>query len=199
MVINPDVIFRMYAAPSIDLERILKYAEYDIDDEDAQKLLRQCLREVDVYFVFRVTYIILPCSVTDDTVDLTFTTVKSATLAKALEGCDRCVVFVATVGATVDRLVRQYRRTAPEKSLMFQAIGTERIERLCEVFRKDIAKELKAKTKQRVSPGYGDLPLEINKDIFDLLSCSCHAALTLSENGVISPSKSISAFIGIKK
>ena len=46
---------------------------------------------------------------------------------------------------------------------------------------------------------YGDLPLEMQKDIFNVLDCSKRIGLTLNESLLMSPSKSVTAIIGISK
>ena len=51
--------------------------------------------------------------------------------------------------------------------------------------------------KPRFSPGYGDLPLEMQRDIFRVLDCSRKIGLTLNESLLMSPSKSVTAIVGI--
>ena len=49
----------------------------------------------------------------------------------------------------------------------------------------------------RFSPGYGDFPLEAQKDIFRTLDCSRKIGLTLNESLLMSPSKSVTAIVGL--
>ena len=49
----------------------------------------------------------------------------------------------------------------------------------------------------RFSPGYGDVSLEVQKDFFRLLPCQ-RIGLTLMDTLIMSPEKSVTAFIGIK-
>ena len=51
--------------------------------------------------------------------------------------------------------------------------------------------------KPRFSPGYGDLSLEMQRDIFRVLDCPRKIGLTLNESLLMSPSKSVTAIIGI--
>ena len=51
----------------------------------------------------------------------------------------------------------------------------------------------------RFSPGYGDLPLELQKDVFRVLDCPRKIGLSLNESLLMSPSKSVTAIIGIGK
>ena len=51
----------------------------------------------------------------------------------------------------------------------------------------------------RFSAGYGDLPLEYQRRIFDLLDPPTHIGLTLNDSYLMSPSKSVTALIGVEK
>ena len=83
---------------------------------------------------------------------------------------------------------------------MLQAVGAERIEALCDLFNGEITEKKRAEglyTRPRFSPGYGDLPLELQKDIFDVLDCPRQIGLTLNQSLLMSPSKSVTAIIGV--
>jgi len=94
-------------------------------------------------------------------------------------------------------MIAKYGRISPVRALFFQAIGAERIESLCNAFCKDIKKDLNITP--RFSPGFGDLPLELQKDIFFALQPHRNIGLTLNESLLMSPSKSVTAIIGIKR
>ena len=132
--------------------------------------------------------------------DLGFAKVKSKDLANNLSGCKRIIVFAATIGIDIDRLISRHSRTSPSKALVYQAMGSERVEALCNTFCKEISTSLKnegATTRPRFSPGYGDLPLFLQRQIFSVLDCHTRIGLTLGENLLMSPSKSVTAIIGI--
>ena len=198
-MIENEVIHRLFAKPKIDYDAVLKYAMCKEATEEVKSLLDECIYEARLSFYYRVSYIVLPVQTKDNCVDLDFIKSSSKMLVKAMDGCDRCILFAATVGVGIDNLIRKYSRSAPAKALLFQALGTERVETLCKTFVKEIKKEMKIKTNRRVSPGYGDLPLGIQKDIFKLLNCSRTIGLTLNDNLLMTPSKSVTAFMGIKK
>ena len=192
-------IINLYSQPPIDKNEVFRYAMCNGTDKTINQLLDECIREAALAFNFRVSYKILPCSTSDDIIDLTFEKTHSKGLAKALAGCEHYIVFAATVGVAVDRLIKKYSRTAPSKALLFQALGTERIECLCDLFSKEIAKELNIKVKKRVSPGYGDIPLELQPKIFEVLECPIRLGLVLNDSLLMTPTKSVTAFIGVKK
>ena len=124
----------------------------------------------------------------------------SSTLCANLDGCISVIIFAATIGISIDRIINRYSRISPAKALCFQAIGAERIESLCDLFNKEL-KEKKAKEglllRPRFSPGYGDFPLSVQKEFFRLLECPRKIGLTLNDSLLMSPSKSVTAVIGI--
>ena len=107
------------------------------------------------------------------------------------------ILFAATVGVEIDRLIGKYGRLSPTKALLFQAIGAERIEALCDAFCADIKKEYNTGLEPRFSPGYGDLPLSAQKNIFAVLDPERRIGLTLNSSLLMSPSKSVTAFVGL--
>ena len=112
------------------------------------------------------------------------------------------VVFGATVGLAIDRLIARYGHISPVKALFFQAIGAERIEAVCDLFCADIQREYAACGYQagaRFSPGYGDFPLSAQRDIFRVLDCSRKIGLSLNSSLLMSPSKSVTAIIGLSR
>ena len=115
--------------------------------------------------------------------------------------CDSAVLFVATVGGAPDRLMAKYSHVSPAASLAVSAVGSERVEALCDLFCAELAAENATRgrvTVQRFSPGYGDLPLSVQRDIFSVLAPHKHIGVMLGDSLLMSPSKSVSAIVGIK-
>ena len=131
-----------------------------------------------------------------------FAKVKSEDLAENLKECDSIILFAACIGLEVDRLISKYAILSPAKSVIFQAIGAERVESLCCLFNKEIKEQINLEKKDvrtRFSPGYGDLPLEFQKEVFKVLDCQRQIGVTLNKSLLMSPSKSVTAIIGITR
>lgn len=174
----------------------LRYARCDAGDAQVLSLLRECEREMGAAQA-RVCYMQLPCSVTEKGCDFGLFSVASRELAKNLQGCKSTILFAATLGMEVDRLIARYQMLSPAKAMLLQALGAERIENGCDAF----CAQMKAKGLQlrpRFSPGYGDVPLSVQKDFFVLLQCEKNLGLYLNESLLMSPSKSVTAFIGVE-
>ena len=186
------VRIKSFSAPPVNVKEIVRYA-----GGGETELIYECLKEAESAFSYKVCYAFTDVSINDDVLDLGFASVKSKNLAKNLSGCSKAIIFAATVGVGIDRLIGKYNLLSPSKAVCFQAIGAERVEALCDEFENYMIGENKEMSSSpRFSPGYGDLPLEFQKEVFRLLDCPKHIGVSLGEGLLMSPSKSITAIIG---
>lgn len=193
---------KTYQAPPVNERECLRYAGCNFKEASAEErqLFADCLAEIEGKLSYKVCWDRFLVKKEGASLDFGFTKVDSAGLAKNLEGCGEIILFAATIGLEIDRAIRRYTRLSPAKALFFQAIGAERIESLCDAFCEEQREELQAEgkfLKPRFSPGYGDLSLEMQRDIFRVLDCPRKIGLTLNESLLMSPSKSVTAIIGI--
>lgn len=182
---------KVYAAPPVDRREILRYAGVREESPEGEALLDQCLSEALGKLTYKVCFREFPIIFKESSVDLGFAQTASRDLLKNLEGCGSIILFAATVGIGIDRLIARYSSLSPAKALFLQAIGAERIEALCDLFNGEYPGA-------RFSPGYGDLPLGLQRDIFAALDCPARLGLSLNESMLMSPSKSVTAIIGVK-
>lgn len=192
------IYIKEYPEPQINYKEVCHYYGNAYPNDEERTLLDLCIGESEGSFTYKVCFRVFPVRIIRKDVDLGFIRLSSANLARNLSGCDRAVLFSATVGVEIDRLIARYSKISPAKALCFQAIGSERIEALCNAFCNDLKNEYGA-VKPRFSPGYGDLSLECQKEIFRVLDCERKIGLTLTDSLLMMPSKSVSAFVGIRK
>ncbi len=189
---------KKYPAPALNERECLRYAGTTPQDISAEEreLFEGCWKEAEQKLVYQVCCGRFPVKREENSLDFGFMQTDSRALMKNLEGCEEVVIFAATVGLELDRLIRRYTSLSPAKALFFQAIGAERIESLCDAFCEEL-KESGLQLRPRFSPGYGDFPLEVQRDIFRVLDCPRKIGLSLNESLLMSPSKSVTAIIGI--
>ena len=190
------VIQKNYTEPPLNQKEILRYLGVKKLDADTENLLNSAYNEFNKNAVYKVCHAVLPVKITDDNCNFSVFSFKSKDLAKNLSGTKRVIVFGATIGIGIDRLINKYSIISPAKAVVLDAIGSERIEALCDSFCEDIKLEY-GNLKPRFSAGYGDLPIEKQKEIFSLLGCDKKIGLTLNDSFMMSPSKSVTAFVGI--
>lgn len=165
--------------------------------EELKGLISECIRECENSFSPRGVYLRLPVKIKENNINLSAFSVKSDGLAKLLKDSDECVLFGATVGIDIDRIIKRYSVISPVKALTFNAIGTEVLECFCDELCAYVKNKLGRNTTNRFSPGYGDLSLEIQKDIFNTLELSKNIGITLTQNLAMVPSKSVTAIFGV--
>ena len=188
---------KTYEAPPVSRREILRYAGCAEADAATATLMEDCLTEAADALAYKVCYRELPVKIDREKCDFGVFSVLSHQLARNLENCTRVLLLAATVGVGIDRLIQKYSRIAPSRALMLQAIGAERIEALCDAFCDDMEKEMGVSLRPRFSPGYGDLPLGVQKDIISLLEAPKRIGLSLNDSLLMSPTKSVTAFAGI--
>lgn len=188
---------KSYVEPPFCKNEILRYAGCGAADDEILSLLDECINEVHDKLTYNVCYRVFDVSVKSGNCDFGVFKFNSEKLAVNLKNCEKAVVFAATVGVGIDRLIARYSRISLTKAYILQAIGTERIEALCDEFCADLATEFDMSLKPRFSPGYGDFSLDAQRDIFAVLDCERRIGLTLNDSMLMTPSKSVTAIIGV--
>ena len=118
-------------------------------------------------------------------------------LKKLLKGLNEAILFCVTIGIDFDREVEKQMIKDPTLGVCLNACGIAAIEKACDNLQLEVEKELGKKTTTRFSPGYGDLPLESQRDFIRLLNTEKIAGVRLNENNLMNPLKSVTAIAGL--
>jgi hypothetical protein len=194
------VAFKEFSAPAISKREILRYMGCKESSPEIEALIDRALDMCLEKLSYKVCYAEFDIDIDSPVCDLGFAKIKSRDLSKCLSGCNKAILFGATVGLYLDRLILRHGKSEPSLSVCLQAIGAERIEALCDAFCQELNDKyaIEGKTlRPRFSAGYGDLPLELQKEIFTALGCEKLIGLTLNDSLIMSPTKSVTAIIGI--
>lgn len=178
-----------FNTPFVDKKEILRYMGCKTPDENILSLLEECLTEAMPTLSYAVSYSVYPIKYKKD--------ISSDGLLKHLSDSDEIIIFAATIGVGIDRLISKYSRISPTKAVIFQAIGTERIEALCDAFCEEMKKKYKCIT-NRFSPGYSDWDIKDQKLIISVTDATKNLGICLNDSFLMSPSKSVTAVVGIK-
>lgn len=167
-------------------------------DPAVAALVEECMPAFVSAARCRACYVQLPVRLRGETVDFGGLEAASASLAKNLSGCQRAILFAATLGAEEDLLRRRAGVSSPARALVLDAMGTAAIEALCDTLCDGWARENPGlRLRPRFSPGYGDLPLDFQVQLLALLDSGRKAGITLSETLLMIPQKSVSAIVGL--
>lgn len=115
-----------------------------------------------------------------------------------LKNCKRAVIFAATVSGEADKLIRQTAVTDMAAALAVDCLCSAAVEQVCNSVEDIIFSKVDAPYRTwRFSPGYGDLPISVQKDFLMALNAQRRIGLTVTESCLLLPSKSVTAIIGI--
>ena len=170
----------------------------DNNVSDLEAIYEECLKEykkvASYKAVYRFTDVVQSA---DNITNFGFCKISNDALYKNLSGCNSAVVFAATAGLGVDRLIMRYSKISPAHAVVTSCIASSAIEVWCDEINDMINSHYV--TKPRFSPGYGGVSLEYQKDVLSFLDAERKLGITLNDALMMRPTKSVTAFIGIKE
>lgn len=182
--------------------RYLGYRHNAVDDRTLT-LINMSFEELDKCAQKKAVYRIFECNIKDENeLHIGTINIKSRNLAKNLEGCEDVILFAATLGTEVDRILKKYSITNVAKAVVFQACAAAYLEAYCDRIQQELAEQFEQEEKwlrPRFSPGYGDFDICHQEEILRILDTSKKIGLSRTENNMLIPTKSVTAFIGISK
>ena len=185
---------------TLNMNEILKYLGFrgqELTEEIAAQIKR-CTDEVLVAATPRLTYRHAPLE------DGAVLGVRFAgnDIPRMLEPCEEVVLFGATLGPGVERLMMRYEVTNAADSVIMDACASTAIENICNNFESDMRRAVEAEGRyltDRFSPGYGDLPIAEQPKIFALLDMTRRIGVSLTPTTIMVPRKSVTAIMGIAR
>ena len=161
--------------------------------DNAEKLVREKI-------VPKYVYIETDVSFTDAGVILSAMSepLTGEDIRRHLSGCNKAILMAVTLSQEADKLIRQSAVTNMAQSLAIDCMCSAAVEQACDKAEEEIFSRCQAKYRTwRFSPGYGDLPLSLQHSFLLALNAQRRIGLTVTENSLLIPSKSVTAIIGI--
>lgn len=182
----------------------LRYMGYgkNVPDEKIQSMLDDC--EKNLLSVIKPNYVykLFDIEKEDNEVVICGTTLilKGSDICTHLNGCNKCVLFAATLSAGADMLIRRLETEDMTKAVMTDFLASAAVEQVCDHVDELVKNELGMFNQTwRFSPGYGDLPIEIQRDFLAVLDAQKRIGLNATENNILTPRKSVTAIIGLSE
>ena len=111
------------------------------------------------------------------------------------------VVFLCgTIGAEFDASQRRLSVTSAADALLSQQIGLDAVEKVMDGIENEVKAEVEGEGRKllpRKSPGYGDLPLELSREIINRLDATKKIGVSITDSNLLVPSKSVTAICEI--
>ncbi len=187
----------------IDKAEVLRYLGINgRPDTQTERLIDKCADKLSLAIRPKYTYRHFDLSYNANNYSLTdsSTVLSGKTAINRLNGCTSCYVMAATLGQEADMLIRKAQVTDMAEAVVMDACATDLIEKICDCAEDEIS-HISASNgtfaRQRFSPGYGDLPLSLQVDICNLLDTTRKIGVSLTDELLLLPTKSVTAFIGI--
>lgn len=178
--------------------RYLGYGRHAID-EKTLALIESSFEELERNVRMRFIYRIFELSHEEGCLKIGEWKIESKSLLKNMKGCEKVVLFAATLGTEADMLMRRYSVTEMARAVVMQACAASLLEEYCDSCQDQIAEEAGKEglyLRPRFSPGYGDFDIRHQEQLTRILQTDKTIGLTMTESFMLTPTKSVTALIG---
>ena len=189
------------AVTQLDIDEVLRYM--GCPPEKADALLRAqveaCARELLEVIRPRWSWRVVGVGFEPEGVRLEGgLLLPGADLRAHLAGCGRAAVFCATLGAETDALIRRAERQDMARALTLDCCASAAVEAVCDQIEAEVQGRFPGCSFPfRYSPGYGDLPLDVQGPLLELLDAPRRVGLCASASHILTPRKSVTAILGV--
>ena len=114
--------------------------------------------------------------------------------------CQKAVILLCTIGAGFETRLRALQARDMAKAVIWDACASAWVEQGCDRAETELAAHFPGRfLTDRFSPGYGDLPLALQRDICAALDSERRLGVHVTESLLLNPTKSVTAIIGIAR
>lgn len=119
---------------------------------------------------------------------------------RMLADCSQAVLLMCTLGAEFEALLRAEQARGMAGAALLDACGSAWVEAGCDQAEEEISARFPAlHLTDRFSPGYGDLPLSLQRDVCALLDTPRRLGVQVTDSLLLNPSKTVTAVIGLSE
>ena len=184
----------------LNRKEVLRYMRHKGEvSPELERKINQVEREVFKMARLKSTYQIYGVEVVSGKVSFAGLEWESEKLALNLKDSSELVLLAMTLGNEIDILIRRYGSIDGTNMLIAQAVATEYLEKSLDRLEEEIKSIYGFDLRPRFSPGYGDLDIVHQKEIIRLLDTHKKIGLSVTDNFMMTPTKSVTALVGITK
>ena len=191
----------MVKLESISKEEAFRYMGGDfskISDEELQILNNNeklLLNEINVRYIYKVFEYDSENTTISGKIKLTGDSIRNH-----LKDCNRVILLACTLSNAVDAFIRKRGVVSMLDMLSADALASVAIEDSLRLIDKELLNEFSDEyLTWRFGVGYGDFPLEFQKTFLELTNAGKLIGLSLSDGGLLTPTKSVTCVIGISE
>ena len=188
-----ETISRDFSCLCVPQKDILLYSGCrNCEDPRLHSLCAECMEELSDSANLKAVYAEINVNFEGNTADFGFYKAESRSLKTFLADCNKAYVFAATIGIGADRLINKYSTLSPAKAVVIDGCATAAIECWCDHLCREV---FRVPEQERFSPGYGDLPLDMQPRILSYLDAGLNIGLSMTESMLLTPTKSVTAIV----
>ncbi|MGN0745690.1 MAG: methionine synthase [Aristaeellaceae bacterium] len=183
---------------TIDVEEALRYLGAGDADGSLRRAMAEAAKELEARITPRWTW--RTFALAEEPLGLQGTEVllPGSLARRMLADCRQAVLMGCTLGAEFDRLMREAQARDMARAVMLDACGSALVEAGCDAAEKEIASRLPGLyLTDRFSPGYGDLPLDVQRPLCAALDLPRRLGVSLTDTCLMNPQKTVTAIIGL--
>ena len=121
-------------------------------------------------------------------------------MEKHLAHCQQVLLLAVTLGAPLDMLIRRTEAVDMARAVVLDAAATVAVEEAAQQAEEEMRRTLASSglyLTGRYSPGYGDYPISVQKELLRLTDAGRKIGLTVTPSHIMTPRKSITAVLGV--
>ena len=123
-----------------------------------------------------------------------------ASAGRMLEDCSQAALLACTLGAAFDLRLSALQARDMAQAVILDACGSALVEKGCDMAEEELAARMPGLfLTDRFSPGYGDLPLELQPALCAALDAPRRLGLHAGQSLLLNPVKSVTAVIGLSE
>lgn len=195
-MIYSDVIYGAVPTSEITLNKNELLARIGMGNEFDLDKLKPYIDKLDEVIIYKYAYTEVDLQINDTVCDFGFVATDSKALSCTLAGSKKAYILAVTLGIDVDRLIAKSNIQSPAEAYYIDAIASCAAESLAEYIYEKLSSHKECT--HRFSPGYADLPLQIQPKLLERLNAYKAVGITLTDELLMIPTKSITTIIGIK-
>lgn len=152
-------------------ENALKYLGYHHQtlDEKLNNLIDECIEEIEKMSSFRATYRKFPLSFHPLRIEEISLNLNYPELNDLFQNCHELIIIGCTLGLQVEKRSHYYSHIDMTKATIFDAVASSFLEGKCDEYENE---QLIGKRTFRFCPGYGRVPIELNKELSVIIESS---------------------------
>jgi len=128
----------------------------------------------------------------------TILTLDGDSIRHIISQATRVIVFGATLGHEMDQMILKSSYDSALDMMILDACASVKIEDVLDQMESVITEDLGLYLTPRFSPGYGDLPLNIQHKLIKTIGAD-KVGITVTDSNILLPKKSVTGIIGVSE